>query len=560
MAMSDKLFVIINKEEPKSFDLGKEKERILFSMTDTCHLRVSFHTDSNSRFSMQCYQALNEKKNKKVTIEKDIFSLANDVVYLVSGGSEYYYLPGIYCLCYENSMCKKTFYFEVKNNSVLGKDGFGNIVARLESILQNITRELSREGDVDSLEHSYPLLVNRLEENLPSFRELERRMISCLKEDVVTVYGYFPAGREDLKTFRRNITHPFSEKMTKKKGLSFDSKENRILKYQMNSFKRRVSFLLNSLKEKMTRNSLLQRDGDVEHARLSKQREEHLYMDIRLSEESLVLQKKRNELQGEEKVLSDLADILMKYHRICDSFLQDERIKKVTLISTPSFLSCTPAAKEIRDMQKKIFPDKDKVSYKPARELFELYGYYLIHTALMELGYQKVSQSLSASALKENESFFVYESEQRMVKVLYGPFCKDFLSNKEKDCTVSINSHHRSPDFIMEVYDMEKKTFLFDLVLEIKYIPIFKFDEKQDLKKDILLTASDYLQFGFVSDEGLRVGAVRKVMVLFPSLEEKIDDYLSFHKIYLLGIDMNKETYESIVYSFLKDELSKENE
>ncbi len=558
MAMSDKLFVTINKEEPIAFDLLKEKERILFSMNDTCHLRVSFHTDSNGRFSMQCYQALNEKKNKKITIEKNILLLDKDVTYYVSGGSEYYYLPGVYCLYYECTTGKKTFYFEVKNNSVLGKDGFGNIIVRLESILQNITRELSRKGDVDSSEQSYPLLAHRLEENFPSFKELERRMLSCLKEDVVTVYGFFSSGREDYKTFRRNVTHPFSEKMTKKKRLSYDSNENRFLKYRMNAFKRKISSLLNSLKEQEVKNHLLQKEGMEKQEELTKKREENLYMDARLSKEDLVLQKKQNELRGEDKVISGLMEILMRYYRICGSFLQDERIKKVRLLSTPSYLSSSPMAKEIRDMQKKIFPDKDKVSYKPARELFELYGYYLIHTALMELGYQKTDQSLSV--LKENESFFVYESEQRMVKVLYGPFCKDFLTNKEMDCTVSINSHHRSPDFIMEVYDSNTNVFLFDLVLEIKYIPIFKFEEKPDLKKDILLTASDYLQFGFVSSEGLRVGAVRKVMILFPSLEEKIDDYLSFHKIYLLGIDMNKETDESMVYSFLREELSKENE
>ncbi len=559
MAMSDKLYVTVNREETKIFDLEKEKEKILFSMTDTSHLRISFHTEKNSSLSMQCYQALNENTKKRMSIEKDTLTLESDVTYKVSGGNEYYYLPGIYSFSYESKTAKKTFYFEVKNISVLGKDGFDNIISRLEDILKNITRELSREGDVDSLEQSYPLLTHRLEENLLSFKNLERRMLSSLKEEVVTVYGYFPAGREDYKTFRRNITHPFSEKLTKKKGLSFDSKENQLLKYRMNAFKRKVSFLLNSLKEKETRNHLSLYKANEEYEKLTKRREEHLYMDVRLSKQDIVLQKKMNELQEERQGLHSLIDILMKYNHVCDAFLQDDRIKKITLLSTPSYLSSSPMAKEIREMQKKIFPDKEKVSYKPARELFELYGYYLIHTALMELGYQKVSQ-LGSSFLKENETSFVYESETRMVKVLYGPFCKDFLTNKEMDCTVSINSQHRSPDFIMEVYDIETNMFLFDLILEIKYIPIFKFNAKEDLKKDILLTASDYLQFGFVSKEGLRVGAVRKVMILFPALNEKVEDYLSFHKIYLLGIDMNKDTCESVVYTFLKEELSKETE
>lgn len=559
MAMSDKFFVTINKGEPVSFDLAKEKERILFAMNDTCHLSVSFHTDKSSFLSMQCYQARNEKKNKKVVIEKDTLVLENGETYKVSGGNEYYYLSGIYCLKYESSTCKKTFYFEVKNNSVLGKDGFGNIISRLENILQNITRELSREGDVDSSEQSYPLLTHRLEENLLSFKNLERRMISNLKEDVVTLYGSFPSGREDNKTFRRNITHPFSKKMTKKKGLSFDSKENQLLKYQMNAFKRKVSFLLNTLKERKTKNQLILDQANEEREMLSKQREEHLYMDVRLSKQDLVLQKKMNELQDEKHCIDSLIEILMKYNHVCDSFLMDERMKKVTLLSTPFYISSSPMANEIREMQKKIFPDKDKVSYKPARELFELYGYYLIHTALMELGYRKAGQS-GSSFLKENETSFFYENDRRMVKVLYGLFCKDFLANKEMDCTISINSNHRSPDFIMEVYDMEKNAFLFDLILEIKYIPFFKFSERQDLQKDILLTASDYLQFGFVSKEGLKVGAVRKVMILFPALAEKVEDYLSFHKIYLLGIDMNKDTYESKVYSFLREELSEQAE
>lgn len=553
MVMQDRLTAYINKDRRTDILLSDTANKsLLFSIKETDYLSLCFETNKESKLFIECFQA--EAENREVLIENGFLACNPLTKYRISG-SQLYYLPGYYRIEYESGTIKKHFLFQVEHISQVSKDGFDKIIEHLEGILKGLVYNRQRDGMIIYDEDLFFPLYHNLKENYNSFQRLLRDTLFSMKEDIKTTYVLSSSyGKQDAKSIRKNLIHQTDGKQyIKKKILTYDTLENRLICYSLREFQRKLDQSISLLTIEKNKLHVSVSEDKESYDSVLKMQEEKLFSDRTLINKQLSLESTLQDKNERTTLYEELYSLLCSYQRLCSLFFNDKRIKTIQSTYTPSFFK-DDKAKKVKEIQKKIFADRNvSASYRPASQLFEFYGYYMIHSALLDLGYVLEDTNVdNYSKFKENQSYFCYENEKRIIKVLYGPFCENFLNVKKKEKTVSINSNHCSPDFILEFYDKETNLFLKDIVLEVKYIPISRFDNSESFRKDIVETASDYLQLGYISKSQLQLGVVKKVFLLFPSKEEKIIDQKQLHYIYLLGMNVEKDVKDSLIYQYLK--------
>ncbi len=534
MDTADKLVYIINKENPKIIDLSRKSEGILFSFEETGFLFLRSECETGSRISVECNGYFLPDKGKTET--DGLFEIENHVDYQFSGG-DLYYLPGQYRILYCTSKGTKEFFFTVRRKKELTEDGYNNIIQRIENLLHGLVFDLKRKGNSQSVTESLFALQDTLEKNYISFRNELSYLLLHLDSDLKNSYVRSDSiGKMDYKSVRMNLTHPSyrNKPISKKKDVTYDIIENQNIKKEIQDMKNQLLLILISIKVK--RNAILIETSVEEETSNSKK---------------MVKEKMRQDKTEADSFLKKTEEICQKYFSLCGQFLNHPIMRQVKDIPMRKGYSRREAELKKR-IDELLDSSKTAYQYKSSQQVFEYYGFYFIHSALMESGYHLLSE-LDFTSFRENDTCIYYESEDKVATVYYGPYCENYLKTLGKDITVSVNSKHKSPDFILRLYDRKSGNFLFENVLEVKYIPFWKVQAVKEKQEDIIDTASDYLQFGYLSENReLFLGVIHKVFVLFVSKTEQIVDKYDLHRIYFLGVN---GTDCKKVESFLKENL-----
>lgn len=524
MDTADNLVIRINHQDPITINLLTQRNPFLFSLEETSYLKIRANLSAGCSLAIEAYQV--KQGERLMDNLKGIFVLDSGIEYLFSGG-DLYYFPGRYKVIYTKGALTREFYFQVTFRHTITEEGYYRILSRIQSLLHDIVFNLNRKGVMRTDSESLPALSNNLERERRNFRNLLSHLLFSLDSELKTDYVPSSLPRKvDGKAIRKNLLHPKGKDASyaRKKVLSYDTKENQNLKKRIQEAKKEF-FLTYVLVEQRKKGMSMSSDM-----------EENASAAMRLFHE-----KARKEKENNLLFLTELEKLLSEYLFLCNRFLNDERVKTISEIPILSFGGQNDAL--LKQKLDSIFEKKSDFVYKSSPKLFEYYGYYLLHKALEKDGYHLLQpESVDFLSFKENETFLCYENEERLITLLYGPFCKYFLQTEEKDVTVSINSKHKSPDFLLGVYDKKSGKLLFENVLEIKYIPLERFDNTPESEKDMISTFADYLQLGYLSkEEGLCTGVIRRVVALFLSREDTMIDYQNLHRIYLLGTDGLKD-------------------
>lgn len=534
MDTADKLVCTINKDNPKFFDLNKIREGVLFSLEETGFLKLKSECDSDSKIYVECdsYSVLDEVK----IVNDVMLELDNNIEYQLSGG-DLYYLPGKYRILYHTSKGEKEFFFTVRRKKELTEEGYHNIIERIETLLHGLVFNLKRKGNSQSVTESLFALQDTLEKNYAPFRNELSYLLQHLNSDLKNSYVRSDSiGKMDYKSVRMNLTHPNyrNKPISKKKEVTYDIQENQNIKKEIKDMKNHLLLVLISIKAK--RDAIRFETENKEETSHSKR---------------MVKVKMEQDKTEADRFLEKTENICKKYFSLCGQFLNHPLMRQVKDIPIRKGYSRRDAELKKR-IDELLDSSKTAYQYKSSQQVFEYYGFYFIHSALIESGYHILSE-LDFTSFRENDTSIYYESEDKVAVVYYGPYCENYLKTLGKDITVSINSQHKSPDFILRLYDKRTGEFLFENVLEVKYIPLWKVEAIQDKQEDIIETVSDYLQFGYLSENReLKLGVIHKVFVLFVSRTEQIIDKNNLHRIYFLGVN---GTDCKKVEAFLKDNL-----
>ncbi len=533
MDTADKLVCNINYRT-KTFDLNKVNDPFLFVMEETGFLSLTCECSPGNEVQVECDSYALLEKDKYLT--DGILKMENGIKYQISGG-DLYYLPGLYRILFKTKKETKEFLFRISRNKELSEEGYHNIIERIEELIHGLIFDLRKKGKNQAATESLFALRDALEKEYLSFRNDLSYLLLHLSSDLKNAYVRSDSiGRIDCKAIRMNLTHPSyaNKPISKKKEVTYDTLENRNIKKMIKDMKKELLLILIMIDQR--RKAIVFEETETEESSNSKK---------------MVKKKMRENKSNADNFLSETDDICRKYFTLCTNFLNHPNIRRVKDIKTRNFYSRkeTELKKRIDEL---LDSSKTAYRYKSSQQIFEYYGYYLIHNVLVQSGYQLISE-LDFTSFCENETCIYYESENRIAAVFYGPYCENYLKTTGKDITVSINSQHKSPDFIIRFYDKNNGDFLFENVFEVKYIPFRKLDTVKGKKEDIIETASDYLQFGYLSEnKDLKLGVVHKVFVLFVAKSEQIIDMNDLHRIYLLGVD---GTENEKVETFLKENL-----
>ncbi len=533
MDIADKLIYTINKKEERVVDLSREESKVLFTIEETSFLYVRMECSSNANVKIECdTYTLGEKETRNTD---GMLVLNNQIDYQLSGG-DLYYLPGQYKILYTTSNGTKEFYFHVRRNKELSQEGYYTIIDRIEQLLHGLVFDMRKKGKTQSTTYSLFALKDTLEKEYEPFRNELSYLLNHLNNDLKNVYVRSDSiGRMDSKTIKMNLTHPsyINKPISKKKEMTYDTLENRNLKKMIQEMKNELLQIMISI------------DWKRENIVFDEEEE------IQSFSKKMVKEKMEKDKTEMDAFLNSVGAICQKYFSLCGRILNHPIMKTISDIPTRNYHSRkeTELKKRIDDL---LDSSKTAYRFKSSQQIFEYYGYYLIHNALSKSGYQLITE-LDFTSFRENDTCIYYVSSNRIAAVYYGPYCENYLTTDKRDITVSVNSDHKSPDFIIRMYDKNTGEFLFENVFEVKYIPFWKVEAIKDKKEDIIETASDYLQFGYLTENAeLKLGVIHKVFVLFVAKEEKVTDLNDLHRIYLLGVT---GTDNQKVETFLHDNL-----
>lgn len=518
MDIADKLIYTINKKEARVVDLSREENNVLFTIEETSFLYVRMECSSKAEVKIECDSYALRENETLFTDGKLI--LGNRINYQISGG-DLYYLPGQYKILYITANGTKEFYFRVCRNKELSQEGYYTIIQRIEQLLHGLVFDMRRKGNSQSTTYSLFALKDTLEKEYVPFRNELSYLLNHLNNDLKNAYVRSDSiGRMDSKAIKMNLTHPsyINKPISKKKEVTYDTLENRNLKKLIQEMKKELLLILISIDQK--RNSIVFDDSEEE---------------IQSHSKKMVKEKMEKDKTEMDTFLNGAENICQKYFSLCGRILNHPIMKSISDIPTRNYHSRkeTELKKRIDDL---LDSSKTAYRFKSSQQIFEYYGYYLIHNVLVQSCYQLISE-LDFTSFRENDTCIYYESNDRIAAVYYGPYCENYLKTDRKDITVSVNSDHKSPDFIIRMYDKNNGQFLFENVFEVKYIPFWKVEAIKEKKDDIIDTASDYLQLGYLTEnKELKLGVIHKVFVLFVAREEKVTDLNDLHRIYLLGV------------------------
>jgi hypothetical protein len=547
--MSDSL-IVHYQHHKQTINLSTIKaDSVLFSFLENDHIQLEFFADRGANLEVECFYFQKTEKDPINNCPETVLRINQYESYFISTGQvDVGYFPGKYQIIYKDRLQReKKFFFVVKSHNSTSNDGLATMISRLENLIHSLTVDLLHTGK-NQFNSNHPNLFSlkqNLEDEYPNFKKRINMISEQMEPEIQTTYirSNRPGrinGKSVILSLRKCSNQ--DELIIRKKSFSYDTKKNQAIKKILSALQRNLKnwhseILSNAVKIHME----MENSANIEFQSKSKQ--------------SFTKEEVRN-LNGQYAFHIQLQDILEKYLNCIRNILASPTCNQISDISAidPSSRRYFAVAQLQKECQKLTHNDTNyNVQYIRSIKLFEYYGFYILNRLLQESGFTLLSSNVKSFLdFRENHAKFLYEGENSKVKVLYGPFCDDFFSVEDKDVPVSVNSGHKSPDYILQFYDRKDEHLLYQVVVETKYIALDKMTKEKEY--DIQKTALDYLQLGYLDSNGqLLTGTIKKVILLYPSKQETLIDFKKRDRIYFVGIDIEKEGLSPQSESLMKN-------
>ncbi len=494
--------------------LGKTDEPVLTFMENKT-VDIEYNSEAYV-LEIECfaYKPFKDGVVMKVKIDTD----SDDPFYRLSSGTrieisdsgdpDFGYCPGDYLIRIINKNNREDVrecFFRVEHNPAISNESFETLRNNLEDLIRGITFSKNRRyGKLE--ETRAPATIEEfLDSQLDNVLSAYRKLSGDLNPSLVNTYVKEKIKkRQNAKSIRMNLMHPSDDSyINVKKQVEISNIKNRALYHYVLM----TRMLLNDIFKGRTMPDSAKKIYDV-YSRLY------------------------NYLAGEGVTPSSYIPL---------SFFEDAEYVY------------------FKDFYEKLKYTDLEITKKKSRKrstiFFELFVLYLADKALIQGGYRQIGATGTDPFDFKSGSEVIYENDTNRAVVLYDYKCSSYLSWYHQAPFVSINSRHDKPDFICYILDKETSQLKNCVVFDMKYRPerhLINNETRNELVKHM----NDYAQLAYLDpDENVIRGVVKKLFVIYPDNENKVDEDYAFNTD-LLGINIEKltegESFKALVDS-LKD-------
>ena len=564
MATQDKLVIKYpDNDGIKVIDLDEVNDGdVLFDFNEfgSCALI----NQSNVKIELDCISCLGDKQY--IECKNNILILKPYVEYEISDNderSDISYLPGRYLITLNNGDRIKHCYFDVTYNKEMPIEGMDNIIKLIDEFVSGLSTDVLRDNALAlkdlSVTNEY-YVHEYLLKNEKKIVYALNNVLSMLQTTIVTDYKLEDyAKKQNAKSIRMNMLRTNDNKYFNViKKPSANTIENIILKKELLVIDKDLRLEYAKLNDIKNNKLAIKHELEVEISDLEKaakiQVENSIKKSINSHYKSL-----RARLNDSNKWLIKINLWMLAYLKVLKTISLVTRTNEFNSIDIQNNIlvntnSSNPNYRYLNEIYNKIHlrrdnqANKSNSSTKRSFELFEIYGFILIHNVLKDLGFSQ-QNNLDINVFDfESNLVFEYATDNYYVKLRYDYYC-DYYFNQAKGNPVCINSHNQQPDYIIEIYDQDHK-FINMMIVEMKYRRLSRLIDKNIITKTDL-TINDYHQLAFLDEgEGYNFKYPKYVSVIYPSLEEScFEHYLANY----VGINASLAFDESKAYQRLKE-------
>ena len=571
MDMQDKLIINYSfRQNKKEIDLRQIKNgEILFSFNEYEPIEVMLLSEN---FSVEI-ECLSYYKDNKITFcEDNILQMMSGENYCISSSTnkcEIGYIPSKYQINLKRNDLNLNCLFEVRYNNQLQEEGMDNIIEMINNYINGLSIDFFREAPVNNIRSTENMSKYYMYEFLKKFEKrvifVCNNILSNLKSDIEIIYKVEKTEKkQNCNTIKKNILNKNKlNYYNVKKKTTLDNKENILLKkYLLEIIKiinKNYLDLDFELKEKLIKESELVEKISVEqHQYDENARSISSKNTIQNHIKSLNSQYEYNK-QWIEKIISWKKSYeAVKYH--LNRLLQSDELINLNIDNqilfsyvfyTNSEYHFFKEMYETLSLQlsnKRSFNNSELLTDKKSYTLFEIYGFVLIQNILKELDFHLENEFKSDVFNFDSETVMHYSNGKSFVDVYYDHFCDKYYSSNDND-VVSINSKNCKPDYIIVFFD-ENHEFSDMIIVEIKYRRLIYMAPSINQTTETDDTITDYSQLAYcISKQGNNFGKPSKVIVLYPSMSEKI---FARNLGEFIGINAQLDFVESKAYNRIK--------
>lgn len=563
--MQGSLILSQNKLEQRHIFLNHISDgQEVFHFRENDTIDIQLDKDCSAEVLLECPQAYvltDGGESRNVECPRNTLRLEPGVKYLISGGQNSLgYYAGEYEIAFrqDGKEIKASFFvMPIQGSSKQGQEW---MVERLESVLSGISFDyLSSDVSQEKKGNSVSAFYQLLDSEYRHFKAMITRFF--LHMEPVSENEYVLSenlSRQDAKSIRLSMMKPIKpgKKYVRKKKFSYDTEINRSVKRSLLSLQRFLKKKWNEMVEKKMeyQNTMLRIEEDMNEA--YKAIDIQYSMSFKKKEKNHIraLESKKEGYQNKADFIDGLLLRIDDYLIFVQSLLQKPEMRNLDIQErTPLSHGNDITQRYLKSFLSKLEEGKSETGFrlKKAALLFEYYGYYLLDHLLRDKGFELMESNVESFLdFSEDHSVFLYSDGETKIRLSYGKFCPEVLKSKG-DETVTLNSYHHSPDYLLEYFDKDGK-LIREYVLEVKYMPYKNLMGKAS--EDIQETLFDYLQLGYLNKENnLDIGKMDKVFLIFPCLNDTISFSEKWGKLFYLGINLEKELEENPSYQRLKN-------
>lgn len=481
------------------------------------------------------------------------------------------YRPSKYNIYISNKSKKYTCQFEVLYNRQLSEEGVGNIILLINNFINGLSIDFFRNAPVNNIlsesNHSKFMLYDIISKNITKIQKNCEIIYTKLKSSIngiIKIENFLQ--KQNYKTIKKNIINVNKYGVYNyKKVLIYDTPENKLLKKYLKNIlmiirNNKVDFQLlideRILKKNRLKVKLYEIKTYYDNQTVIEVKQQYSNQIISINSQIdecdkwiSKFKKWNTDFLIATKTLSrifesdELKDVSINDHIILTStFIQNNHYFFFKTLN--DLLSSNISSEHIQN-NKKYFADKK--TYK----LFEIFGFIIIQNIIKEFDFEFYDSSIGNIFGFDSGSKFTFIKDDMKVEILYDHHCESIYETQKDfyDTVVNINSKNCKPDYIIKIYNKKRLSNL--IIIEIKYRSIkYMIDRNFVTETDKILM--DYSQLGYINSDGDKITVQNKVILIYPSKEEKC--FKRHHSIFI-GINAEKNFNDSIGYNELKNIL-----
>lgn len=578
MVMQNKLIINYTfRKSIKEINIREIKENVvLFEFNEYEPILISLNAP-DYRINMECYSYYTGEDYKQCDNNELIIN--NNETYKISDNNNVYdigYIPSKYSITIINIATNKKIecYFIVKSNRQMTENGMDNMIEHINNFIDGLSIDFFREHHVNNIcseknNSNYYLyeLINRYSAIIAYKSE---RVIQNLSHSIISVVEISHLEKkQNIKTIRKNILNLDQNKYYNiKKKKSVSTIDNMILKKYLIKIKQ------------ILENGYIDLDTvvNINSEKLNQYYKEKNNIDLKIRERNISISDKKDFLNNKKSLeieIKNITELIKKVNVWKNSYnntlmsisriLELDEIFKLKIDNNITYSISFYKNNDYKffyDLYNKIsqnntskhkIDSKSLFTDKRSYTLFEIYGFILIQNILKELNLSMIYGTNDLFSFRSDCEYW-YSNNNYQVRLQYDHYCKKYRNTDEVKLgdIVNKNSISCKPDYIISIFD-KNKILKNAIVVEMKYRKLKYLTNYDKGSTETDSTIDDYSQLcGIVNDIKKPKNIISEVIILYPSLEEKIFERNS--GLYI-GINSESNFFDSSGYKKLKLEI-----